>query len=142
MSIQVTEDKRNEAVLANAGGVSGNSTSSGIGESIKNLSTIANLAKSKKLKLTMPKKLDISNAKANFRTDFLTPEAKKAFIYLRKAFTKAPSLKHFDPEYHIWIEIDVLRYAISGVLSQLTLNQLSSNHMTHENYFSESKIGQ
>ena len=28
-------------------------------------------------------------------------------------------IRHFDPEYHIWIETDALGYAIGGVLSQL-----------------------
>ncbi len=47
--------------------------------------------------------------KANFsRTNFLISEANEAFIYLQKAFTKAPILKYFDPEYHIWIETNVL----------------------------------
>ena len=32
---------------------------------------------------------------------FLTPNARRAFIELRQAFTKAPILRHFDPERHI-----------------------------------------
>ena len=40
---------------------------------------------------------------------FLTPEARSAFNRLRLAFTKAPILRHFDPE----------GYAIGSVLSQL-----------------------
>ena len=50
---------------------------------------------------------------------FLTPKARSTFNRLRLAFTKAPILWHFDPECHIWIETDVLGYAISDVLSQL-----------------------
>ena len=61
----------------------------GLGSNIENLLTIVNMAKSKKPKLTKPKKLDLSNAKANFEPDFLTSKVKKAFIYLQKAFTKA-----------------------------------------------------
>lgn len=64
-----------------------------IDESIKNLSIIAqltkstksNLAKFKKLDLTISKKSSLSKdfAKANsIRTDFFTPEIKKTFIYL------------------------------------------------------------
>ncbi len=34
-------------------------------------------------------------------TDFLTPEAKNAFIYLHKAIIKAPILRHFNPKHHI-----------------------------------------
>ena len=50
---------------------------------------------------------------------FLTPEARSAFNRLRLAFTKAPILRHFDPECHIRIETDASGYAIGGVLSQL-----------------------
>ena len=51
---------------------------------------------------------------------FLTPDARTASNRLRLAFTKAPILQHFDPKYYIWIETDILGYAIGGVLSQLT----------------------
>ena len=51
---------------------------------------------------------------------FLTLDVRTAFNRLRLAFTKAPILWHFDPECHIWIEIDVSGYAIDGVLCQLT----------------------
>ena len=50
---------------------------------------------------------------------FLTFGAKEAFNRLRLAFTKAPILRHFDPECHIRIETDASGYAIGGVLSQL-----------------------
>ena len=55
---------------------------------------------------------------------YLTPSAKRAFTQLRQAFTKAPILQHFDLECYIWIETDASGYAIGGVLSQLTLNNL------------------
>ena len=35
-------------------------------------------------------------------------------------FTKAPILRHFDPEHHIWIKTDNSGYAIGGVLSHMT----------------------
>ena len=57
-------------------------------------------------------------------SDFLIPGAKLAFTKLRQAFLKAPILHHFDLERHIRIETDVLSYAIGGVLSQLTLDDL------------------
>ena len=58
------------------------------------------------------------------RSDFLTPEAKLAFIDLRQAFVKAPILHHFDLECHIQIEIDVPSYIIGRVFSQLTSDDL------------------
>ena len=71
------------------------------------------------------KKLSKSGNSTNFdttedRSKFLTPGARTAFNCLRLAFTEALILQHFDPEYHIWIEIDISGYAIGGILSQLT----------------------
>ena len=53
-------------------------------------------------------------------SNYLTPDAKKAFDQLRQAFTKAPILQHFDPEQYIRVETDASGHAIGGVLSQLT----------------------
>ena len=64
----------------------------------------------------------------NGATGYLTPNAKRVFTQLRQAFTKAPILQNFDPEYHIQIETDVSGYAISEVLSQLTLDNLGQWH--------------
>ena len=50
---------------------------------------------------------------------FSTSEARAVFNRLRLAFTKAPILRYFDPECHIWIKINILGYAFSGVLNQL-----------------------
>lgn len=58
------------------------------------------------------------------KPDFLTPNAKKAFNHLCQAFIKASILQYFNPKYHIQIEIDASSYAISGLLSQLTLDSL------------------
>ena len=84
-----------------------------------------NLSKSKKSK----------NAKSGIQTcveatgepTFLTPSTRKAFNQLKQTFTKAPILRHFDPECHIRIEIDASGYAIGGVLSQLTSDHLTSD---------------
>ena len=56
---------------------------------------------------------------------FLTPDARNAFNQLRKMFTKAPILQHFDPECHIRIETNASGYAIGEVLSQLTSDQVT-----------------
>ncbi len=122
LSIQATGNKKNQDVSA-SGGAGG---SVGGGESIKNLSTIAKLAMSKKPNF----------AKANSGTDFLTLKAKETFIHLWKAFTEALILRHFDSEYHIWIEINAFGYAIGRVLNQMTSHhsdQLISNHVTYKN---------
>ena len=55
---------------------------------------------------------------------YLTRKARLAFTQLRKAFTKAPIPWHFDPKCHIRIETDASGYAIGGILSQLTLDDL------------------
>ncbi len=91
---QSTQAKNQDAPCATGGAGGG-----GVGGSFENLSTAVKSAKSKKPQLTKSKKSDL--AKANSGTDFLTPEAKEAFIHLRKAFTKAPILRHFDQECHI-----------------------------------------
>ena len=98
--------------------------------------------------MTKPKRSDLSNAKTNSETDFLTFGAKKAFIHLQKALIKAPILRHYNPEYYIWIETDALGYTIGEILSQIILHHLDppfSNYMTNKNLdpiFSKSEIGQ
>ncbi len=123
----------NQDVSSAAGGADGDE----VGGSIKNLSTVANLAKSKK------SKSKANFAKANSGTDFLTFRAKKAFIHLRKAFTEAPILSHCDSERHIHIETKALGYVISGILSQMTLDQYFSVYMIHKDpNSSKSEISQ
>ena len=81
--------------------------------------------------------------KKNSEIDFLNSRAKKAFIYLQKAFTEAPILRHFDLKRHIWIETDVSRYAIRRVFSQITSNQHFFGYVTYKDLISsKSKIGQ
>ena len=60
---------------------------------------------------------------------YLTPDAKVAFIQLRKVFIKALILCYFDLECHIQIKTDVSAYAIGRVLSQLILNNLGKWHL-------------
>ncbi len=43
---------------------------------------------------------------------------------MRQAFVKTLILNHFDLEYYIQIKTDISGYAISRILSQLTLNDL------------------
>ena len=79
---------------------------------------------SKGKKSAKSKKLSKSGNLPNFDiteigSGFLSPKARTTFNRLRLAFTKAPILRHFDPECHIWIETDASGYAIGGVLSQL-----------------------
>ena len=63
------------------------------------------------------------------RAGYLTTKARLAFIQLRKLFTKALILQHFDLECHIWIKTNASGYTIGGVLSQLTLNNLGQWHL-------------
>ncbi len=48
---------------------------------------------------------------------------------MRQTFLEAPILNHFDPERYIQIETDTSGYAIGGVLSQLTSDDLSRWHL-------------
>ncbi len=126
LSTEVTENEKNQDIPASADG-------GRVDRDIKNLSSIVKSAKSKKPYF----------AKANSRTDFLTLGAKKAFIHLRKAFTKALILRHFDLEHHIRIETNALGYAINEVFSQITLDQPFSGYVIYENpNSSKFEIGQ
>ena len=62
----------------------------------------------------------VSNLVGKNVSKYLTPDAKKVFNQLRQAFTKAPILQHFNPDWYIWVETDASGHAIGGVLSQLT----------------------
>ena len=66
----------------------------------------------------------LTSKNLNGATSYLTSNAKQAFTQVRQVFTKAPILQYFDPEYYIWIETDALGYAIGGVPSQLTSDNL------------------
>ena len=72
----------------------------------------------------MPKKEAYRAKNLGQSGTFLTTNAKRAFIKLRQAFVKALILNHFDSKRHIQIETDALGYAISGILNQLTLDDL------------------
>ncbi len=78
-------------------------------------------AKSKKW--IRAKKAEASKAKNLSQSgSFFTADARRAFTKLRQAFLKASILNHFDPERYIRIETDTSSYTISGILSQLTLD--------------------
>ena len=66
--------------------------------------------------------------KAARGSDYLTPATKKAFNHLRHAFIQVPIFQYFDPEWHIRIETLASDYAISGVLSELTLDNSGQWH--------------
>ena len=96
----------------------------GGGELAKKSEKLSKSGNSKGKKLAKSKKPSKSGNSPNFDAkevglSFLTPKARAAFNRLRLAFTKAPILRYFDPEYHIWIKTNALGYAIGGVLSQL-----------------------
>ena len=47
-----------------------------------------------------------------------TAEANKAFQKIKKAFTDAPILQHFDPAKPITVQTDASGFAIAGILNQ------------------------
>ena len=57
-------------------------------------------------------------------SDFFTPGSKLAFTELKQVLLKAPIFHYFDLKRHIRIEMDPSGYAIGGVLSQLTSDDL------------------
>ena len=73
-------------------------------------------------------KVQKSSKSKKTESGFLTSGARKAFTELRQAFIKAPILHHFDPKRHIRVETDASGYAIGGVLSQLTSDDLGRWH--------------
>ena len=75
--------------------------------------TVRNLSKNDKSRNSTR----VSNIGAIRESNFLTPDAKKAFNHLRLAFIKAPIRQHFDLESYFRIETDASGYAIGGKLS-------------------------
>lgn len=57
--------------------------------------------------------------KAHDNCNFLTLEAKLAFLQLKEKFIKISILHYFDLEQYIWIKIDAFSYAIDFILSKL-----------------------
>ena len=49
-----------------------------------------------------------------------SPNCEEAFRLLKKAFTSAPILHHFDPTLPPIVEMDTSDYAITGILSVCT----------------------
>ena len=50
-------------------------------------------------------------------------DCENSFQVLKKAFTEAPVLRHYDPEDPIVLECDASDYAIAGILSQYDANE-------------------
>ena len=60
----------------------------------------------------------------SFGLGFFTPKARLTSTKLKQAFIKPLILYHFHLDCHIYIQSDVLGYAIGEILSQLTLDDL------------------
>ena len=58
----------------------------------------------------------VSNSTKNV-SNYLTPDAKKAFDQLRQSFTKAPIFQHFDPKRYIRVKTNLSGHAIGRMLS-------------------------
>ena len=78
----------------------------------------------------------VSNSAKNV-SNYLTPDAKKAFDQLYQTFIEALILYKFDPEQYIQVKTDTSGHAIGEVLSQLT-NDLGRWHLAA--YFSRKMI--
>ena len=79
------------------------------------------------------------NIRATRKPNFLIFDIKKTFNHLQLAFIKAPILQYFDLESHIWIETNILGYAINKVLNQLNLN---SDVLPNNSNLNKSSFGQ
>ena len=84
-----------------------------------------NLSKSKKPKNA--KSAFSSYIGATGKSNFLMPEARKAFNRLRQVFTCTPIFWDFHPECHIQIKTNASGYAIGGILSQLISDEVTPN---------------
>ena len=71
----------------------------------------------------------LTSKNLNRAIGYLTPKARLAFTQLKKAFTKALILQHFDLKCHIRIETNTSGYVIGKILSQLTLDNLCQWHL-------------
>ena len=66
-----------------------------------------------------------SNSKnMEVKPSFFTFKARLAFTKLRQIFVKALIFYYFNPKCHIQIEINISKYAINRILSQLILDNL------------------
>lgn len=107
----MNHDTQSVIGVANSGAISKD-----VGGSIKNLSSFANLAKSKMLNLAKSKMSDFAKINSS-GVDFFTLETKMTFIFLQKAFIKVSILWHSDPECHIRIETDTFGYTSGRIPS-------------------------
>lgn len=57
--------------------------------------------------------------KTRYREFRWTEKCQDAFEELKKAFTEAPILAHYDPTLETWVETDSSDYVVAGVLSQM-----------------------
>lgn len=97
---------------------------------------VRNLPKFKKL--NNKKSENLTRIRTTGEPIFLTSITRKAFEYLRQAFTKALILQHFDLESHLQMKIDTLGYTIEIVLSQLSFSWIAADG----SIFSNSNFGQ
>src|SRR5258706_12024432 len=65
--------------------------------------------------LRKPKKQEKSTKNTLF---VWSPDCENVFSQLKRAFTSAPILRHFNPDLEMILECDVSDYVVSGVLSQ------------------------
>lgn len=62
--------------------------------------------------------------KRSIELGFFIPKARLTYFELGQTFIKVPIFYYFDLKYYIQIKTDKLKYIISRVFNQLTLNNL------------------
>lgn len=67
---------------------------------------------------------------------FLTHKARLVFISLQQAFDDIPILDYFLSKWYICIKMDMSGYAISQILSQLTMDQRFPASVINTEFFS------
>ena len=128
-SIESTANSKENKGKYSGNNVDGNSMVDG-GEVINQISPTKgkNQAKTTKFKILIKSKN--CDFPPNFRNmeagpGFFTSKARLAFYHLKQAFVKTLILHNFDLECYFRIETDAFGYAISRILSQLILDNLS-----------------
>ena len=98
--------------------------------------TVVDLSKFKNKKSR--KLIYMQNIEAIRKTNFLIPNAKRAFNYLKLAFIEALILQNFNLKSHIRIKTNMSGYVISEIFNKLNLD---SNALSNDLNLNRSDFG-